>query len=320
MNTRNFQSIYTYLQSAPLAQNYLLQCYEYADIEEAEKKSYENTYRFIYHLEHGQSLYEQSYQSPLSIKPILLFYGMSQLLKACLLTSCPSYPENTSVLSHGVTSRKRKKQNYAFLHDEVKIQQKGLFAYSLKNLFHVEHEAQAKYTMASLLKRIPELSDLFHLDKSKRYIQLLHRNHHHTAHLEESVLDNLHWTSSYFSDKAKQTIPELLQVEHVPPTIELTFTESMRSLNHPVLYTCSETHAYAFPLVREWFTPFPEVFTHYLLLYNLSMIARYETEWWGDVIHSHASEDIAYIKKFLAVTERKLPALFEDLLKQKSPR
>ncbi len=57
---------------------------------------------------------------------MLLFYGMSQLFKACLLTIDPNYPESTTVLAHGVTTRKRKKQGYQFLEDEVKVQKKWI--------------------------------------------------------------------------------------------------------------------------------------------------------------------------------------------------
>ncbi|MEH7537842.1 YaaC family protein, partial [Bacillus toyonensis] len=54
---------------------------------------------------------------------------ISQLFKACLLTIDPNYPESTTVLAHGVTTRKRKKQGYQFLEDEVKIQKNGLFTH-----------------------------------------------------------------------------------------------------------------------------------------------------------------------------------------------
>lgn len=88
------------------------------------KKSFENCYPFIYYLEHGKNYYELYKVAPFSIQPMLLFYGISQLFKACLLTIDPNYPESTTVLAHGVTTRKRKKQGYQFLEDEVKVQKK----------------------------------------------------------------------------------------------------------------------------------------------------------------------------------------------------
>lgn len=76
----------------------------------------------MYFLEHGKLYYHQAINAPMSIQPILLFYGLVHLIKACLLTIDPNYPNSTSVLAHGVSTRKLKKQQYLFFQDEVKIQ------------------------------------------------------------------------------------------------------------------------------------------------------------------------------------------------------
>ena len=96
-----------FLFSSQNVQRYLARCYEKSSIQDAEK-SFENCYPFIYYLEHGKNYYELYKTAPFSIQPMLLFYGISQLFKACLLTIDPNYPESTTVLAHGVTTRKRK--------------------------------------------------------------------------------------------------------------------------------------------------------------------------------------------------------------------
>ncbi len=58
--------------------------------------------------------YDQFSKAPLALKPLLLYYGYVQLLKAILLTVDPIYPQSSSVLAHGVSTRKRKKQHYSF--------------------------------------------------------------------------------------------------------------------------------------------------------------------------------------------------------------
>lgn len=87
--------------------------YQKLNYSDAEQHSFKNSYPFIYYLEHSKNYYQVAAQSPVSVQPVLLFYGMSQLLKACLLTQNPVYPENTAVLAHGVSTRKRK-QSYDF--------------------------------------------------------------------------------------------------------------------------------------------------------------------------------------------------------------
>ncbi len=49
----------------------------------------------------------------------------------------------------------------------------------------------------------------------------------------------------------------------------------------------------------------PEIHAHYLLLYNLSMISRYETEWWSELLHSYPSKAYTFILEFLSVSAEK---------------
>ncbi len=53
----------------------------------------------------------------------------------------------------------------------------------------------------------------------------------------------------------------------------------------------------------------PELAVHYLLLYNLSMICRYETEWWGELLHNFDGTDLPFIVKFLDLVQEKAPEL-----------
>ena len=159
---------YSCFFSAEYCQRFLKKCYQKRNIENPEQKSYENCYAFLYYLEHGQIYYQQAENAPLIIKPILLFYGLVHLIKACILTIDPAYPETTSVLAHGVSTRKRKKQNYQFFQDEVKFQKNGLFPFMSEKLFHMKQLEGEKVTMEELLQLIPELDDLFFLHEGKR--------------------------------------------------------------------------------------------------------------------------------------------------------
>src|SRR5690554_765711 len=97
---------FAYLQSEESARGYLYHCYKTIKGINAEKMSYENCRRFMHYLDHGMQMYEQGEKITPVIKPILYFYGMVHLLKACLLTIRPEYPESTSLLAHGVSARK----------------------------------------------------------------------------------------------------------------------------------------------------------------------------------------------------------------------
>jgi len=313
------------LHAANTTQHLLQKCYEKAGFTDADKKSYENSYPFIYYLEHGQNYYQLSENAPLSIKPVLLFYGMVQLLKACLLTVDPQYPESTSVLAHGVSTRKRKKQSYEFFQDEVRVQKNGLFSHFSERMFHVKQIEGEKYTMEQLFKRIPELHNLFVLHFQQRiYIKTPVTNDNVLLIPSES-LDHFHMTSRRFLDFIEKVLPfptsstksEVEEKGSDSITVKVNTSKFLLPLwSSPLLYHLYED-TYYLPKERELITFFPEVMTHYLLLYNLSMISRYETEWWSELLHSYSSNDYPFIRQFLAISAEKVPFLLYLFLKEK---
>src|SRR5699024_11092064 len=114
-----------------------------------------------YYIEHGKKFYITGQRLDTLLQPMLFFYGMVHLLKAVLLTERLDYPESTTMLAHGVSTRKRKKKQYKFIEDEVKIQHKGLFPYVTEHLFKMKTIPFEKITMHRLFGLIPELSSLF---------------------------------------------------------------------------------------------------------------------------------------------------------------
>lgn len=296
----------SYFFSADNTQDYLLKNYKKKNIPEAEKLSFQNCYPFIYYLTHGKNYYESALQAPLSIKPVLLFYGMIQLVKACILSLDPKYPETTAVLAHGVTTRKRKKQNYEFIDDEVKIQKNGLFTQIASTLFQKEYTDGEKYNMYHLLKRIPELEGL--LPKNDRLLQIKVENNSVT--IPNTILDSLHMTQDRFSTFLKAFLKED-DVHLLNNNQSFLYYKVQHRVSAPYIYNLFDD-SYFLPKTREDFTNFPELLIHYLLLYNLSMICRYETDWWGDLLHSYASRDYPYIHQFLLITAEKVPFLIQQ--------
>lgn len=302
----------SFFLSSTHTQHYLTHCYKKLDNINTEKKSFENCYPFIYYLEHGKNYYQLCDTAPFSIKPVLLFYGMSQLLKACLLTVDPNYPESTSVLAHGVTTRKRKKQSYQFIDDEVKIQKHGLFTHVAEQMFHMKHLEGEKYTMEGLMQRIAELADLFQHSKRKNNLFKLKEVTENIFTFPTHILDTFHMTEERFI-RYMEGIGKNLNIQNTnfqESNSHLYFSASIKEWNPlysaPLTYN-HYTNTYYLPANSETVPVLPELLIHYLLLYNLSMISRYETDWWYDLLGSYASEDYPFIFQFLAITAEKVP-------------
>jgi hypothetical protein len=300
---------YSFLFSAEYTQSFLKSKYQKKNLVHSSQKGFDNCYTFLYYLEHGQIYYEQADKAPLILKPILLFYGLVHLIKACILTIDPDYPETTSVLAHGVSTRKRKKQNYQFFLDEVKFQRNGLFPFMSETLFHMEQLEGDKITMEELLMLIPELNTLFYETEGKQ--TFLHLGQCGDAFtIPEKILDHYHMTESRLKEFFSSKYHSLKFDQDY-----LTFNLGDPSLNKPLpLKYNLESDSYALPLNKSHFFDFPELLVHYLLLYNLSMIARYETEWWGELTKMMPNRDYPFIHSFLNITQQKGPFLIYQYL------
>jgi hypothetical protein len=310
---------YSIFFSASSTQAYLKNCYYKNQVDQADQKSYQNCYPFIYYLEHGKIYYQQAYHAPLIIQPILLFYGFVHLIKACILTKDPNYPSSTSVLAHGVSTRKRKKQQYNFFDDEVKFQKSGLFPFMSDKLFNLKQLEGEKATMGELLATIPELSDLFfQLERKRTFMKVELIDDHYI--LSNKVLDTYHMTEARFKDflQTKFQVPfSILSNDGTNLKIDVDRHQDKEPI--PFRKNLFDGH-YSFPYSKGEFFHFPELMIHYLLLYNLSMIARYETEWWSELKKMMPNNDFPFIQSFINTTLRKGPYLVYQFLNSQRVR
>lgn len=304
---------FTLFFSAEYTQTYLKKHYRKLQVEDADQKSFENCYPFMYYLEHGKLYYEQAEKSPLAIQPIMLFYGLVHLIKACILTVQPNYPETTSVLAHGLSTRKRKKQQYSFLEDEVKIQKNGLFSLMAEKMFHMKQLEGDKAMMSEVMEMIPELSGLLFELKGKQSFEAVAQQNR-VYSLPKTIIDHFHMTEKRFREylQAKARFSLSFLPEHPQ---KIAFEAELQGYSDPIpLKFNLEDQHYAFPLNRGELMLFPELLLHYLVLYNLGMIARYETEWWSELIKMMHNEDFPLIQTFLHSTVKKGPYLIYQFL------
>ncbi len=306
MNNHIWERLLSY-QSTETIQQKLEKHYQLLQFEHASERSYENSYRFIYFLKHGENFFKQANQSPYAIQPILLFYGFSQLIKASLILKDPVYPSTATVLAHGVSSRKRKKQQYHFLKDEIKIQRNGLFPHVASKLFQINHLEAEKYSMETLLQQIAEMSEVFtfhHVKKSMIKLPQLGSSFQVTEELTNAYHLSTNRFIEYLSEKNHHLIETITN-----DTFTSNILTNIKCYEcHPLSYHIEED-AYYLPASRDLLINLPELLAHYLLLYNLSMISRYETEWWYELLLGMTSDDYPFIIRYMEIVKRKIPLL-----------
>ncbi|WP_221569285.1 YaaC family protein [Alkalihalobacillus sp. TS-13] len=306
---------YDQFLSASSTQRYLKGCYQRSSSNlSSDELSYRNCYSFIYYLTHGKRYFDLCKSSPLELQPVLLYYGMVQLIKCCLLTVDPYYPESTALLAHGVTTRKRKKQNYLFLQDEIKVQRNGLFPYFSEQLFQLETIEGDKFQMQELLNYVPEMDDLFRQINGSSQLLQVSISSCGSMSIPDKILDPLHMTNTRFIQFLKQQFATESEVYYTGSKFVIEIGD--KGIENPLIKKSAEGNFFI-PTKREGFKPLHEVMVHYLLLYNLSMICRYETEWWGDLFHTYSSNDFPFISRFLSNSRVKVPKLLMAYLDKK---
>lgn len=318
MKKEDISLFFTYLQSQETTFDYLLQCYQRAQCTEAEAKSYKNTNAFMYYSDHGNRFLYNGKGMDILLRPVLLFYGASHLFKACLLTKRPDYPESTSILAHGVSTRKRKKKNYMFMQDEVKTQHKGLFSYIAKHLYNMETIPFEKIKMEDLLSLIPEMNSLFTYRDEEKLIAV-GQEYSPDMYFPISLLDYYKVTEQAFIKRVTKYLPKITAINTNSGYMHVELREPVTQSAGPFFIHSGNGKVY-FPKERKHFLAIPEGLVHYLLLYNLSMISRYETEWWGELLTTKAEIDFPFIERFLEITAEKVPLLLgNELLNQFVP-
>lgn len=301
--------------SASTTKKYLYRYYTKEAISDSKLKSFENAPIFIHYLKSAETYYKEAVKVPFEIQPVLLFYGYIQLIKACLLSIDPYYPSSATLLAHGVTTRKKKKQQFQFLKDEVKIQRNGLFSHMSSKMFHVERLENEKVIMEDLLYCLPELSEQFQFFSVNNCFKL-HQQNDNQYITDYQCLDNYHLTADRLASYLS-TARSSLKLTCQEQGKQLLFQfEKPLSMNYHQPFHFNSEHNHFALIGKMNSLPFSlnEILIHYLLLYNLSMIARYETDWWMDLIASTPNEDYPLIKRFLNITLYKAPLLIKEWL------
>jgi hypothetical protein len=324
-------SMFLFFESEPHVKTFLEENYVRHFGQDAAKFAFQNTHKFIYYIKQGKEYYAAGLNSNILVKPLLLYYGMVSLLKAVILTSDPNYPAHTRVLQHGATSRKLKKLEYSFSEDEVKVQKEGLFPL-VAQLLGCHEMIGEKYKIRDLLSIIPELRESYEKTYQEVRLHPLHISQHidfsspvTIFYLPEILLDDyhlsydsfIHFLNRYNEGKArfahheietprgiiriKWDHPDKIHVAENPTGFENSLFLQDYKANHYFINQRSHLNI-------------PEITAHYMLMYILGMLCRYETELWGEIIFSFTSEEMFIINEFLNISQRKFPNLILNLL------
>ncbi|MFC4768483.1 YaaC family protein [Effusibacillus consociatus] len=320
---RKMWDTFVYFENEQTANRYLRAQYESLGIDEPQRAAYLATPKLIYGIKQARQYYRAAETCDIMTKPLLLYYGMMSLARAYIASRDPEYPTTTSVLKHGLSTRKLKKDSYYFIQDEIRVQKDGLFVVLHQMLGGSPFSDRQRVVIKDLLAVIPELTpgygrlygfpavcEIEHrVDGNKtcwdlprwilqagnhtrdEFLNLLNRTHQDPAQPNRPVF--------YLGDIDP---PGRLHLHHVRPVS-----------CHPLLIEDLTGRTYLrYPLAGDFLIP--EISLHFMVMFVLGMLCRYETERWGEMILTFLSQDVYLINEFLNLSMRKFPNLILNQL------
>lgn len=353
MNKKAIKCIYTehpeqwiwtefnFLQNEETARRYLLDIYSERQFHHPDHLAYRNVPAFTAYINQASTLIRDSEAHRPYIRPLLLYYGMMSLLKAWLLTRIPDYPQNTAVLQHGLSTRKRKREPFRFCEDDIRIQREGLFPLIAEE-WKLPLMAGERYTAKELFSFIPELQSTYHRlfqQKSLAHVFFTRSDSGLQLHIPRQALHPIHLSDTRLVAKLNQAEEGFFSLSTTETNsqayLSLTYENDAQeiavmgsgtplvfakaptlftveplwvNLDHPWFYEDKKGDHYLW-LGHDRLTPLPEILVHFMLLFSLSMLCRYDPPLWGEIMLENQHAEQILIQQLLELVPRKFPQL-----------
>ncbi|MCH5585028.1 YaaC family protein [Shimazuella sp. AN120528] len=297
------------LKNEATARNFLIKKYPKS---EAKTLAYRNVHAFTSYIKQGMALFQTAKQSDFWSSSFLLYYGMMSLLKGFALSIDPNYPHSTTILQHGLTSPKRKKEPYRFFYDEVRVQKDGFFPY-LCNLFSHPVPAGERFKLELLCSFIPDLQILYqHLDLKTHWWNVTYQNGTLTCPI--AVLDQLCISAESFVYRLNHKKPAVCFSIHsiTDQSFQLKPVGTNDILGHPWLRQNRQGKLYLWNASHTSIDPLPEILTYYALFFSLSMLCRYDPPVWFELNNDIEKEQLI-IQQLIDLALHNFPDLLHQL-------
>ncbi|ASS73543.1 hypothetical protein CIG75_00160 [Tumebacillus algifaecis] len=317
---RKLWDTFVYFENEQTTSEFLRNRYTESGFENVAKHVYQATQKFIFSIKQAREYYRAAEACDILTKPLLLYYGMMALSKALITSHDPDYPSTTSVLKHGLSTRKLKREEYAFADDEVRVQKDGIFHVLHKALCGSPLENQQRFAMRELLAVIPELIPTYRRLYGEAQVGAVE------IWRERDLPTRWTLQRSFVAgcDKTREELLDILNL-YGGETTRFCYSDDVdeagtfvvavdgEEAGHPlILYDFSGRPHLRFP--HDGNLLLPELSVHYMVMFVLGMLCRYETERWGEMILTFSSPDTFVINEFLNVSMRKFPNLILDQL------
>lgn len=251
----------------------------------------------------------------MEVLPLLLYYAQLQRLKTDLYLADPLYPPSSSVLQHGVSCRRNKRDTYHWPMDFLHVFREGVLQ-SWLACFHPQVSLPNRLILGDVLGELPDMVTFLGL----LYPQFIHA--HPVQKIEtdcirfaasRSVASHRNltveaWKQAFAQAAASNrdgTRPSL-DTAHLEPPGMLWLPAD--PTGHPWI-RIDQSGQY---FVLDTYT-LPEQAIHFVLLFSLSSLCRYSPVEWSDIVHWHNEADAGVVREYLSCAKKAVlgPSTFD---------
>jgi hypothetical protein len=245
--------------------------------------------------------YEAAQRVTILTRPLLIFYGMTALAKVLFMaTHGKKSPSN----NHGLG--KADNWNSVFEELTVEIRRDGTFP-QFHGCFNKESLAGTKFSIKELSSLVPEMKVEFEevLKEKSRTLKIEHSDY--GINIVDTEIEDY-----------KNLVTQLFRItgfqdKYAHPQVigkKISLWSKNHEIDNFITRTISGEEYLSLPIEQNGrLLVIPEMSFHYLIMYLLGMLSRYQPEEWGKTIKGEESGEIYFIRKFLDITARKFPNL-----------
>ncbi len=257
-------------------------------------------------------------------KPLLLYYGMMSFVRALITLVSPDFFTDQEDLYHGVKMLDRGPSGYRLADRRLRVARNGLFP-QMHTIISGEKTMETPLTLLDIFTRLPDLyyNCLYIYDLSDEDMNCIRLVQ---AGVRKEDKEGTMWVQ--IEAEAGRT----LKPERLPGLLSEAFQEV--NGDRPVHVWVSRTRSGALVEVGKILTQlrelsldeekflicplpsskgkqvqFSEVELHYLLMFYLSNIARYQPHLWGELLIGRKTAETLLVRNFIESSEKKFPCL-----------
>jgi hypothetical protein len=253
----------------------------------------------------AREYYEAAERVTVLTQPLLIFYGMTALSKV-LFTSI--HGKKSPSTKHDL--EKIKDWNGVFAQLSLRVGKDGTFpqfhgCYSQVRLHNLT------FSMKELMSVVPEVKVEFETVYNEKSLALRILRDKNYIRIIDSELERYKDLEKLIFSIPRISETCLRNAQRVDETTMILYRSGPSSeVWDPAIRTTSGEEYLVIPLRKDNkdISP-PEMSVHFLIMYLLGMLSRYQPKEWGEIIKGEDSGEIYIIRKFLEATTRKFPNL-----------